>query len=94
MGSASVMRCLVVCGRRIDALVLQKSFDDREVAVPSSNSDCAVVVERRIDALVLQHSVNESEMAELSSVYDGVVVAGRRIKASIFLSRIASRTKR
>jgi hypothetical protein len=31
-------------GRRIDALVLHQSFDDRDVAVQSSQPDGAVVI--------------------------------------------------
>jgi hypothetical protein len=53
-------------GRRIDALVLQQSIDDREVAATAARRT-ASCHGRRIDALVLQQSFDDGEVTALSS---------------------------
>jgi hypothetical protein len=64
-------------------LVLQQSFDDREVAVRSSQPDGTVVVHWRIDALISQQSFDDREVAVLSSHLHGFVGAGRQVDALV-----------
>jgi hypothetical protein len=52
---------------------LQQSFDDREVAVPSSPSNGKVAVTRLIDQSVSQQKIDDVDVAVLSGSLKGVV---------------------
>jgi hypothetical protein len=56
----------VVVGRRIDALVLQQSFDGREVAATSSHLNSTVVVGRRIERRVSEQIIDDVDVAVIS----------------------------
>jgi hypothetical protein len=71
------------CDSNVNAVILEQSFDDGELAVPSSPSDGVVVVARWIDALVLQQSLDHREVAIPGSPSHGVVAVGRRINALV-----------
>jgi hypothetical protein len=68
---------VIVVGRRIDALVLQQSFDNREVAVASSQSHGQVVVARRIEQRrrAAQQKINHIDVAVLCCSHNGDVCA-------------------
>jgi hypothetical protein len=69
--------------RSVNAVIVEESIDDREMAALSSLSDGVVVVGRRIDARIKQQPFDDRDAAILSSPSDSAVVAGRRIDALV-----------
>jgi hypothetical protein len=62
---------VIVVGRRIDALVLQQSFDDGEVTALSSQSYSVVVIDRRIEYRVPEQIIDNRSVAVLDGAHQG-----------------------